>query len=283
MILSLRDVPIDGPTEFTLSSLGDIHQGAGGCHKTLLRRALKSIERDKNRFWICTGDMLDADRPSMRDRKLVMYAERERAEAFTQEDKRNLAWLDRDVLPMYAPVAKKCLGILDGDHYLVFSNGMSSGKYIARRLGIPYLGERMGYAGLRFRYGKSTRLYAICARHGKGASGSNGADVNALEKQNAQFIADLYLGGHTHKENCHPVPLLYPNKNFTEMSQKIIWYVRGGSFLRGYLPGKATYAELAEYGPLATGWAEVSMRVHRMNHDDGVLRCDAWKASLVAM
>lgn len=194
-----------------------------------------------------------------------MYSDRN--DAFSQEDERNMAWLDAKIIPKFMKIKNSCLGILDGDHYLIFKNGTTSGQYICNKLGINYLGERMAYVGLILEAKMNNVIhhikYVILARHGRGASRTNGADIMSLEKQNSGFIADLFLGGHSHKENCHPIPMLYPSKNFDFVKQKIIWFIRGGSFLRGYIPGKVTYPELAEYNPLCTGWAEITLRFGR--------------------
>lgn len=255
-------IPIGfGRNDFTIRHITDVHDGHVGFHRALFEKFMRIQERDKHSWWIATGDLIDADRPSTRDRKSVMYADRR--DALSHEDEKTMDWLDSRVIPKYRRIKDRCLGILDGDHYVLFSSGMTSGQYIARKAGVPYLGERMAFVGMCFTLGPRHVLYTILARHGKGGGSSHGADLSQLERQGQGFIADLHLGGHTHKSNLHHVTMLYPNRTFDGVRQKIIWYVRGGSFLRGFLPGHQTYAEAAEYGPLSCGWAEIHVTVSR--------------------
>jgi hypothetical protein len=198
--------------------------------------------------------------------KKLMYADR--TEAFQQEDKRTLDWLDRSVIPAYSKIADSCLGILDGDHYYVCSNGMTSGEYIAKRLKVPYLGERSAWINIVFVMGtanneKDNLSYAIHIRHGKGGNSTEGGDVNSLIKQETKFFADLHLGAHTHKNNCHTERVEYIT-NKGHIKDKIVTYMRGGSFLDGFpANGHKTYAYRKEYSPLPVGWGEVELTMGR--------------------
>jgi hypothetical protein len=112
--------------------------------------------------------------------------------------------------------------------------------------------------------------------------------VNALEKQNIGFGgADLFVGGHNHKEHIHPLKVIYPNRYFTEINNRVIWYMRGGSFLRSIVQGKTGYPEKAEYNPLCQGWGEVKLVVHKICPRPGmknqVLKVDAQEATLRAV
>lgn len=246
-----------GAHTFTIRHISDTHHGAEGFNSKLFWDFVKVQKNDKNSRWIHTGDLIDADRPSSRLMKLQMYADRR--DAMSQEDKRNIVWLNRKIAPMYDDIKGSCLGIIDGDHYLVFNNGMTSGQWLARRLRVPYLGERSGWVNIIFKSkGSNDNMkYAIHARHGKGGMASHGADVNALVKQEANFLADLHLGGHTHKENCHPERIEYISQQGF-IKDKIIWYSRGGSFLKN-----PEYARKAEYTPLPCGYSQIKLQMHR--------------------
>lgn len=262
MKLLSHEIRIPKVETITIRCITDVHMGNEGFHSKLFDKFLRVQEEDKNSYWICTGDMIDADRPSMRDRQALVHAESERRDAWRQRDKERWAWIRGEVYPRLHRIRHRCLGVLDGDHFMLFENGMTSTEILCRNLKIPYLGERIAYVGLKFIGGtRSTLVYTILARHGKGNSSTSGGDVSSLERQNQGWIADLYLGGHTHKENIHPVQMLMPDKNFVNIKQKLTWYVRGGSFLRGFLAGKKLYPEMAEYNPLATGWCEITLRI----------------------
>jgi len=261
---SRRIIPISsGNTKFTIRQISDTHQDADGFRSDLFKKFVDIQSKDKNSAWIHTGDWPDSDRPSTRHMKKIMYADR--TEAFVQEDKRNIAWLDRSIIPAYEKIADSCLGVLDGDHYMVFANGTTSGQYMAKRLNVPYLGERSAFVVLAFKSKDNNGLqYVIHARHGRGGGGSQGGDVNGLVKQEVGNLADLHLGGHTHKSNCHPVRVQYVNSQ-SAIKNKIVWYMRGGSFLDGFPGnGKKSYAYKKEYNPLPCGWGEVELNIGRV-------------------
>ena len=273
-----------GNTVFRIRQITDTHQDAEGFRRDLFKKFVSIQKRDKNSAWIHTGDLPDSDRPSTRMMKKVMYADR--CEAFEQDDKKEIVWLERSIIPAYQEIASSCLGIMDGDHYIVFSNGMTSGQYIAKRLRVPYLGERSSFVSLAFRdKSRGGFQYIIHARHGKSGGGTQGADVNALVKQEQGYIADLHIGGHTHKENCHPVRVQYVNSNGV-IRDKIVWYMRGGSFLDGFpSSGRKTYAYRKEYNPLPCGWGEVELNIGRIYHGEGKSRpyeISMSKASIIA-
>jgi hypothetical protein len=202
----------------------------------------------------------------MRDRKRLLYAEGDRKDAFTQEDERNMSWIDKLVLPKLDGMGKRCLGMLDGDHFLIFSNGQTSTEYICQKIGAKYLGERMAYVVITFTgSGRQMIKYRILARHGTGGGSSCGADVSTLERQSSGWEADLHLGGHTHKQNVHNKTWLSPSNSCAELKQRVEWFIRGGSFLRGFTNKTELYAEKNEYGPLCNGWAEVELTVGRLS------------------
>lgn len=252
-----------GNNTFKIRVLTDTHQDAAGFRKDVFKAFVAEQRRDKKSAWIHTGDLVDSERPSTRHMKKMMYADR--GEAWCQEDKRTLDWLDKSIIPQYAPIADSCLGMLDGDHFFVFNNGMTSTEYICRKLKIPYLGERSSFINLIFRSAENIGgiQYVIHARHGKGAAPSHGGDVNALVRQESNWIADLHVGGHSHKENCHAQRIEYVNhKGF--INSRITWYMRGGSMLDGFpQSGIKTYAYRKEYNPLPVGWGEVELNIGR--------------------
>ena len=176
MILKKHEIPVNyGPTDIVIRHITDVHMDSDGFYGSLFENFVRKQAADKHSYWICTGDLLDSDRPSMRDRKRQMFSDR--PEAFNHEDMKSLAWIDKAILPKLERIKDRCLGILDGDHFIIFSNGMTSTQYICNRLKIPYLGERIAYVGVHFTVpGNSAQrcLYTILARHGKGSGVTSG-------------------------------------------------------------------------------------------------------------
>lgn len=179
-----------------------------------------------------------------------------RAEVLDEDDQNHMDEIDHHLLPDLARIKDKILGAVDGDHFRVFGN-RSSTQYIMEKLGIKsaYLGERSGWVRLVFEHYHCPVQFDIFVRHGKGSATTFGTDLNALVKQSVGFDADLYVGGHTHRQWFVKVPHLFCGKY--EIKQRFVGYARAGSLLKGFLYGESTYAEAAEYNPLSIGWPEI--------------------------
>lgn len=243
---------------------------SNGFCKATWQKLIKRVQKDPNCRVVFVGDMLDADRPTTRERRLLMGLGR--SEVLSEDDLDHMDMLDNHFIPELKPIKDKIIGMIDGDHYRVYENRKTSTQYIAEKLGIKstYLGERMGWIRLLFnRKGGNTLAFDIFVRHGKGASSSHGTDMNALVKQSVGFDAHLYLAGHTHKQWFHKVPYLYVGKN--DIKQRFVGYARAGSLLRGFLYGESTYAEAAEYSPLSIGWPEIYLTLSCPRSNSGNL------------
>ena len=242
----------------------------GFCRETWFR-ALQRIKKDPLCYVVFVGDMLDADRPSLRSRKAQIYAEPDRRAALSEDDLDHQRGLREGIIEDLKPIKHKILGMVDGDHYRLYENGTTSTWYIANQLKIPktYLGERMGWIRLTIKWEASTTqttAFDIFVRHGKGSATTFGMDVNALVRQSTGFDAQLHLAGHTHKSWFVKIPWVYLGKY--EIRQRFVGYARAGSLLRGFMFGETTYPELAEYSPLSIGWPEIYIYTSRNREDN---------------
>lgn len=264
MNISKRQIPIKTGQKINIYHLTDTHDGADGCDSKLLKDVIRKIELDKNGYWLHGGDIIDPDRPSQRVRKTSTT--HDRPEVLSHEDEKSMLWLEKFMFPKWEPIAHKCLGIVAGDHFIEYGNRSNSAEHLCQRLKMPYLGERLGYSSINFSDGKGHMMwYDMLIRHGKGTASTSGGDVASLDRQSTQWFADAHFGGHTHQENCHPIPFMKPSSARSKLQERISWRIRGGSFLRGYLPGRTTYVEKAEYNPLCVGWAELHLTI-RVSH-----------------
>lgn len=242
----------------------------GFCRDTWYK-LLKRVEKDPYCRVIFVGDTIDADRPTTRERRMLMGLGR--PEVLEEDDLNHMDELDHHLIPDLKRIKDKIIGAVDGDHFKVYANGKTSTQYIMEKLKIPnaYLGERMGWVRVQFKRTKINDYlnFDIFVRHGKGAASSFGTDVNALVKQSVGFDADLYVGGHTHRQWFVKVPHLYCGR--FDIKQRFVGYARAGSLLRGFLYGESTYAETAEYNPLSIGWPEIKLYVHCKKANNGNL------------
>jgi len=233
--------------------------GNGFCRSMFLN-LISRLKKEKDTYVIFVGDIIDAHRPSMRERLSHIYAEPERQSAAHEADDDHRQALEQGIIKDLQPVAHKILGAVDGDHYVLYQNNRTSTQHILDTLKIPqaYLGRRMGWVSLNFKKsgGSSICQFKIFVRHGKGSTTTIGADMNQLVRQSAGFIADLYVAGHTHKKHVHSQPFLDFDKN-GKITERQIGWARAGSLLKGFLEGQTTYAEEAEYAPLHVGYPDV--------------------------
>lgn len=221
---------------------------------------IRRVQKEPNTYVIFVGDLIDAHRPSMRERMAHIYAEEDRKSAALEADDDHRGGLERGIIADLKPIAHKILGAVDGDHFVIYQNGRTSTQHILDTLKIPeaYLGRRMGWVNLRLvkKGAVHTQVFKIFVRHGKGATSTIGSDINSLVKQSVGFIADLYVAGHTHKKWVHSTPFLDTDK-YGKIIENPIGWARAGSLIKGFLEGQTTYAEEAEYAPLHVGYPDI--------------------------
>jgi hypothetical protein len=266
----------------------DTHIDSDGHDDPLHKRFIGKICNDRDAYWVHTGDMFDDDRPSTRELKMMSF--RDRPEILAKWEKGKINEINNQYIKRYEPIAKKCLGIIDGDHYYKFHTdhdqhgikaGMTSGQYLCKKLGMPYLGERMGFISIVFRaLGKQCLRYDILARHGKATAKTPGGDVSAIHSANVGWDADLLLGGHSHKQNVHNEKIVGVNKYRDDFCARKRFYIRGGSFLRGFAINKQTYAEAAEYSPLCLGWGSIELTFGKPASNNGNIAIIESKGSI---
>lgn len=251
---------------YTFVHLTDPHHRSPSFDQRLFQECRRRVLKDKNAYLILGGDWTDDDRPSTRARRRAMCDGR--PEVLKNDDANEMSWLDSHIVPMYRDLAAgphpKLICALDGDHYRILG-GQTTAQYICRRLKVPqvYMGERVAYVAATFDAGhKHVLRYNILVRHGVGGTSSNGAAVNAMERQGFGWDFDLHCAGHSHRAHAHVEKWCKgPNKTGTDVKWGFRAQIRGSSLLQGYEVGKTHYPEKEEYRPLTTGWAECRVTV----------------------
>lgn len=251
MITRKTYVPGSAGTKANIYVLSDIHFGCQNFMKSEYERISDIVKKDKDAYTLFLGDLTDDDRPSTRAMRRAMFADRH--DAFTQEDRQHLDWMDRKIIPELNKLItpSKCLGALDGDHYRRYSNGLSSVQYICAKMKIPYMGD--GYAGISMCFGSSTGrdcriMFKLHAQHGIGGIGRPGNGVNKLEDVANQWDnIDCFVRGHNHRAFIYPTAKYYENK-FGEICKRDMWLINTPSFRSGVVKGHTDYAEARGYG-----------------------------------
>ena len=153
------------------------------------------------------------------------------------------------------------------------SDGTNSEQYLCQLLRIPYLGPT-GIVCLDFRdkggKGRCRLQQVIYAHHQGGSMGgrTTGADVNALERSELVFDADIYTLSHTHRRFGFKLPKLgVTSKGQRRLIERTKVFVRSGAFLKGFgedNPGTSkphipSYAESKALRPTDLGWVTVGI------------------------
>lgn len=218
--IGLREVPLivrdySHAEKHYVYPLGDVHKGARMFMRDKWNTWLRYLEETPNASMLGTGDFLNtALRTSVSD----VYEE----EQTVQEAKWELA----DEL---APLA--ALGRLDalppGNHEnrITKATGDCPIYDVARTLGVPYFKTA---AAVQYLVGDQEYLFYVV--HGTG-SGRAGAQANRLERQALVMQADVYVSGHTHRQQVIRGSHFWLPPGATKIERRRQVYISSGSFL----------------------------------------------------
>jgi predicted phosphodiesterase len=162
------------------------------------------------------------------------------------------------------PVRHMIVGLVEGHHYMRFATnevgvkGETNTQFLCTWLGTQYLGDiALGRIELPHQLGLDLAVF-----HGKGSPG-----LNARKKVGANFPqAEVVLTGHSHDKivGCDQGLVLDPTSADGVRAVKR-YYVGTGSFMRGYVPGRASgsYIEKAALQPSELGVAVVEVKIEK--------------------
>jgi hypothetical protein len=160
----------------------------------------------------------------------------------------------------------KTLGMLEGNHFYRFQNGMTSTQYLCQKLNCKYLGAT-GFIRLRFKtsIGNHKTKVDIFVHHGKGASRLVGGSLNTVQQMSECAEADIFLMGHDHKKSIGMSSRLTLTDGRTglHLKEKKVLYARTGSFLKGYDEGKPSYVAKSLLNPTDLGTVKIELTPKR--------------------
>lgn len=156
----------------------------------------------------------------------------------------------------------KLIGMLEGNHFYNFTNGMTSTQYLCQLLDCKYLGAS-SFTRLTFSYARGNRSSKcdIFAHHGKGASRLVGGSLNTVQQMAECANADIFLMGHDHKKSVGMSTKLELTDGATglHLKERKLLYGRTGSFLKGYEPDKPSYVAKALMNPTDLGTIKIEL------------------------
>lgn len=174
----------------------------------------------------------------------------------------------------------RLIGLHNGNHDWAYADGTHASERLADALGCRHLGysayTRVHVSNVR---GGVASFVDIFSSHGKGGGKLLGSPWNTLEQMSRIFHdSDIYAMGHDHSLGSIPDTRLYVDNNHktgaVELKEKKRLFIRTGSALRGYEPGKKSYISKALYKPCSLGFpmAIVEWRRVRVGGVDNMVK-----------
>lgn len=256
--------------EWQLYLTGDWHLGTVHADRKALRETVREIERNPNARWVGMGDY--ADLVTFRDKR---FDARVLDSDIWQKCGQNIAayqdYVKADVWGFMAPIADKCLGLLEGNHETLAANRYHlelmtwlTVKASAEKP-MPDFAALGSSACIRLKFcrGHHRLVIPLFVSHGSGGAVTVGGKLNKLQSVMAWFPdAMIYACGHFHDELVRSVPVF----RVVESSRdpRIIacnkWVALVPSFMRTYHPEVSGYGEARLYPPSKIGALRFDIR-----------------------
>lgn len=212
-------------TRHYLYAIGDVHIGAKNHHSRMWQKWLGFLYAKPNASLLGTGDFLNT---AILGSKSDVY-----------DEKMTVGEAKRLLIDQLRPLADagRIDALMPGNHEdrITRAIGDCPIRDVADALKVPYVDA----AGM-FLYRVGKVQYRVFLRHGTG----NGQSMAALTKGRSVIPADLYLTGHTHRQQVLAEDIFDVDSN--RVGRKKWYAVSSGSFLgyeryaaqRGYSPGR---------------------------------------------
>ena len=240
-----------------LIPFGDVHRDTANCDEDRWRYFLKNAEnisRDNPSTWFVsmgdTHDFASLSEVSKIKQSKLHDTTIDKFDLMAQEDNRKFC---KEIGFMRG----KLLGFVEGNHNWTMTDGKTANEDLAERMGSESLGWVCHYT-LHFNFGNrntSTDVHLVLC-HGKAGGKTAGNSVNQVAWLKEIFpVADIYIEGHDHERWVRPLSVLRPTHGRGGMKIKQLeqYLCRSGSFMRGYVPGKASYVVQGLYRPSNLG------------------------------
>lgn len=260
-------------TIFRLYYLTDLHIGAKACDERQLKRDIETIKNDPYALWIGGGDYVDGIcqagdrryRPSILARWALGHDDVMKVER-------------KHTVGLLSPIAKKCVGLLKGNHEWAAEKFYARDLYWEIVLGVAEAAEKPpeelamgveGFVRLLFRrgtpesYGGSWMMTIYC-HHGFGGGRLPGGHALALGRVLGDYQCDLALMGHRHTEIALPKTVTGPRGRSAHIQKRIAAFVPG--YLNAYIKPSSDNQPLDSYSaeiglpPVPIGTREVKIR-----------------------
>jgi hypothetical protein len=255
-----------------LIPFGDIHRSSPMCDITRWADFLDWAKSKKRAYFLGMGDYDDLGSTS--EREILNNAKLHDSTKITLEQlyMKHVKTLTKEL----AFTQGRLIGLLDGNHYGLFSDGTTTTQRMCQLLECKYLGAnafiRLAFVNKPLRANNTVDVWA---HHGKGSARLTGGSLNRVEQMLETAEADICLMGHDHRKSVALKSRLklQGSGDSLRLSRRKILIGRTGSFLRGYEPDEASYVVDACLNPTELGVIKIELTPRRetrsgVNHVD---------------
>ncbi len=240
---------------FTLIPFSDVHRDSPHCAVERWREDIEEWKKIKNALFIGLGDYTDF--LSTSERQCVGRGDLHDSTKTSLDNlaKRRIKELAEELSFMKGRI----IGLVNGNHYYQFENGMTGDHMLAELLGCKFLGVA-SFVRLSFELGQNTRKRTaidLFCHHGAGSGQKPHTSLGAVARMAEWADADIVLQGHDHKRGALPLnPILTLSRNNNgqlHVKERQRWVGRTGSYLKAYVDGEANYNVDSGRGPCSLG------------------------------
>jgi hypothetical protein len=243
---------------FYLLPFGDIHDGNPNCHYELFKEWCEWGATKENSIFIGMGDYTewfsDTERMGMQSVRLH-ESSKKTLDDFAKEHCKKFS---EKIMFMKG----KIIGLMEGNHFFLFDNGMTSTQYICQLLSCKYLGATsMTRLVFSYKHGNKKASLDLFTHHGKGSARLVGGSLNTVQQMAECAEADIYLMGHDHKKSLGMSSKLKltDGRTGTHLRERKLLYARTGSFLKGYEENQPSYVTKALLNPCDLGTVKIEL------------------------
>ncbi len=251
-----------------LFPFGDIHRFAFLCDEAKWLEDLEEMSRHPKALFLGMGDYDDLASTSERrilgspdlhdtSQKTIQHVYLERTMKFAKE---------------IEFMRGRIIGLIEGNHYGIFPNGMTTTQKLAEMLGCRYLGVssviRLAFIN-RSRRGRRNTALDVFAHHGLGASRLIGGSLNKVQQMVEGVEADIHLMGHDHQRGgaFRERLKLHDANGVLKLVRRKVFFGRTGSYLRGYVENEASYVADKGLPPTSLGGIRLDLTPRRIRRN----------------
>jgi hypothetical protein len=256
------EIPVTKLNEtISLLPFGDVHRDSPLCHVEKWKDFLSWAKSKKRALYLGMGDYNDLG--STTERNILLNP------ALHESSKKSLEDLYKNNTDRFAKeigfMNGRLIGLIEGNHFSMLSNGTTTTQRLADKLDTKYLGC-MSIIRLSFKYGYKRASVDIVAHHGRGAGRLLGSSLNKVQQMAEAVNGNIYLMGDDHKKltgMCTKLEVQDDKKGGLKLHHKKQIFLRTGSFLKGYEDGQVSYVADGMMNPTDLGTVKVELTPRR--------------------